>query len=151
MTPATTNARRTAREWTLFVVMGIGLALTVAVTVYPLANRGLLADHVRAGYPSYHEGEIATAVTWYLAILAVLGGLGVLSWLGTIWATWVRKGWAPWLATVILAVAVCVVLAGLTVKDTSGDVGLAPAVGWLQVLPCLAGLSAVVLLWGGRR
>jgi hypothetical protein len=151
MTPATTNARLTAREWTLFAVMGMGLTLTVAVTVYPFVNPGLLADHIRAGYPSYHSAEIATAVTGYLVILSVLGGLGVLSWLGTIWATWARTSWTPWLATAILAIAVCVAIAGLTVKDTSGDVGLAPAVGWLQVMPCVAGLSTVVLLWGGRR
>jgi hypothetical protein len=35
----------------------------------------------------------------------------------------------------------------LLVKDTSGDTGLPPLLGWAGMLPCLAGLLAVTLLW----
>jgi hypothetical protein len=34
----------------------------------------------------------------------------------------------------------------LLVTDTSGDTGLPPLLGWVGVLPCLAGLLAVLLL-----
>jgi hypothetical protein len=37
----------------------------------------------------------------------------------------------------------------LLVKDTSGDTGLPPLLGWIGMLPCLAGLAAVTLLWIG--
>jgi hypothetical protein len=48
--------------------------------------------------------------------------------------------------------AVAVAAAGLTTVDTSGEVGLAPAMGWLLLLPCLPGLVAVTKLWrGGTR
>ncbi|YCK41933.1 hypothetical protein ACNF49_50195 [Actinomadura sp. ATCC 39365] len=43
--------------------------------------------------------------------------------------------------------ASCFALAGLTVRDTNGEVGLVPLLGWLQVLPLVPGLVAVVLLW----
>ena len=35
----------------------------------------------------------------------------------------------------------------LVVKDTSGDTGLPPLLGWAGMLPSLAGLVAVALLW----
>ncbi|TDE38081.1 hypothetical protein E1295_34095 [Nonomuraea mesophila] len=73
--------------------------------------------------------------------------MGLLGWLGTVWATRAGKGWARWLASGMLAVAACVAVSALTIQDINGEVGLAPLLGWLQVLPCVAGLAAVVLLW----
>lgn len=32
-------------------------------------------------------------------------------------------------------------------KRRPGDVGLAPLLGWIGVLPCVAGLAAVTMLW----
>lgn len=40
-----------------------------------------------------------------------------------------------------------VALFDLLVKDTSGDTGLPPLLGWTGMLPSLAGLLAVTLLW----
>ena len=40
-----------------------------------------------------------------------------------------------------------VALTDLLIKDTSGDTGLAPMLGWIGILPCSAGLVAVALLW----
>lgn len=131
-----------------------GLAMTTVATVAAFVDNAttrLLADHIQASYPDYRAGEIETAVTLYLVILSVVGGLGVLTWIAAIWATARGKRWAPWVATVVLAAAVCIALAGLTVRDTSGDVGLVPLLAWLQVLPCVLGLVAVTQLWRLRR
>ena len=38
-------------------------------------------------------------------------------------------------------------LSALLVRDTSGDTGLPAVLGGLQLLPAVAGLAAVVLLW----
>ena len=38
-------------------------------------------------------------------------------------------------------------LTALLVKDTSGDTGLPPLLGWIGTLPCLAGLVALTMLW----
>ena len=133
--------------------MWSGLALTIAATVYPLIDRAtthVLADHIRASYPAYGTGRVDTAVTAYLAILSTVGVLGVLGWLGTMWAIRGRKIWARWIAAGAWLTAACLALTALTVKDTSGDVGLAPLLAWLQVLPCAPGLVAVTLLWRPR-
>ncbi|MFI6452528.1 hypothetical protein ACIBF6_13305 [Streptosporangium amethystogenes] len=145
-----TAARSTRRRRGLFAAMWIGFVLTVIAAVYPFVGH-TLADHIQAGYPSYNAGEIDTAVTAYLAILSIVGGLGLIGWLGTLWAAKAGKRSTRWAATGFFAVALCIALAGLTVTDTSGDVGLAPAIGWLQMLPCLPGLLAVVMLWGRRQ
>ncbi|GMA23631.1 hypothetical protein GCM10025864_13900 [Luteimicrobium album] len=145
--------RPVTRDGRLTVTLWPGLALTVVATVVPFVDAGtthVLADHVRAGYPAYSAHEIDAAVTAYLAILATAGVLGTAGWLVTIRGARRERRWVPWLATALLVLGAGLALTGLTVTDTSGDVGLAPAVAWFQVLPCLAGLGAVVLLWRRR-
>lgn len=139
-----------ARRRTVLVVMWIGLFLTVVATGYPFVDRAtthLLADHIRAGYPTYTQTRIDSAVSTYLVLLSVVGGLGVLGWLGTTWAVKVGKRWARPAATVMLVLGAGVGLVGLLAQDTSGGTGLPPTLGWLGMLPSVAGVVAVVLLW----
>lgn len=146
--------RSTEPHRTVLATMWTGLALTVAAAVYPFVDRATshrLADHIRAGYPSYSDHRIDNAVTAYLVILAAVGALGIVGWLAVIWAESAGKSWTRWMAVGIFTVALCLVVTGLTVTDTSGDVGLAPAIGWTQVLPCVPGLLAIMLLWKPRR
>ncbi|MCT2546657.1 MULTISPECIES: hypothetical protein [Streptomyces] len=42
-------------------------------------------------------------------------------------------------------------LTGLLAKDTSGATGLSSALGWAGMIPCLAGVVAVALLWRRPR
>jgi hypothetical protein len=138
------------RNRTTLAVTYLGVGLTTIATLFPFVDRAtttVLADHLQASYPAYASGEIDAAVTAYLVILSAVGLLGLLGWLGTAWAVRAGKNWARWLATALLMAGSCIAIAALTVQDTSGDVGLAPLLGWLQALPCLAGLAAVVLLW----
>ena len=130
--------------------MYVGAALTVLATLFAFIDRVGLAEHIRAGYPAYQTAEIDSAVMAYTVILAAIGALGLIGWLGSAWQVRLGKGSARWVASALLVIAACVALTGLTVQDTSGDVGLAPLLGWLQVLPCLAGLASVVLLWSKR-
>ncbi|HEY3503801.1 MAG TPA: hypothetical protein VGN37_13580 [Actinocatenispora sp.] len=127
-----------------------GLALTLVALLAPYASGTVLADHIRAGYPSYDAARIDTAATTYLVYLSVVGALGVLGWLGTLWAAGRRKPWARWVATGLFAVGTSVALFDLLVRDTSGDTGLPPLLGWLGLLPCLAGIAALALLWRRR-
>lgn len=132
------------------VALGAGLALTLVALVAPYATGNALADHVRAGYPSYGDARIDTAATTYLIYLSVVGALGVLGWAGTLWAAARRKPWARWVATALFAIGTSVALFDLLVRDTSGDTGLPPLLGWLGLLPCLAGIAALTLLWRRR-
>ena len=47
----------------------------------------------------------------------------------------------------MFALGTGIALIDLLVKDTSGDTGLPPLLGWAGMLPCLAGLLVVTLLW----
>jgi hypothetical protein len=132
--------------------MFTGLALTVAATVAPYVDRATgntLAEHIRDGYPDYSPARVDSAVTAWLVMLTVIGALGVVGWAWGIWAVETGKGWARWATTAMFVVGATVALAGLLVKDTSGDVGLTPLLGWIDVLPCVPGLAAVTILWRG--
>ena len=127
--------------------MYAGLGLTVIGMTVPYVDRGGLAAHIRAGYPAYTHARVDAAATTYLIYLSVVGVLGIVCWLGTIWAVRAGKGWARGVATAIFAAATIVALTDLLIKDTSGATGLPPLLGWIGILPCLAGLLAVGLLW----
>ena len=56
-------------ERSAIVAMYAGVALTVVATIVPYvdhATANVLADHIRAGYPTYTQARIDTAVTTYL-------------------------------------------------------------------------------------
>ena len=138
----------------ILAAMWTGLVLTVIATVYPFVDRAtthLLADHIRTGYPAYTQTQVDSAVTTYLVLLSVIGALGVLAWLGTAQAVKAGKRWARPAATVMLVVGTSVGLTGLLIQDTSGDTGLPPALGWVGLAPCLAGVLAVAWLWTSPR
>jgi hypothetical protein len=152
--PVMTISARTPRTRLPLALMYVGAALTVVAAVFPFVDRAtttVLADHVRAGYPTYGQGKIDAAVTAYTVILAVVGALGLGGWFGTIRAVRAQKRWARPLAAGLLVGALSVAVAALTVQDTSGDVGVAPLMAWLLVVPCVPGLAACVLLWRGSR
>ena len=93
------------------------------------------------------QARIDSAATKYLVYLSVIGALGIICWLWMIWAVTAGKRWARGAATAIFALGTGIVLFDLLVKDTSGDTGLPPLLGGVGMLPCLAGLLAVMLLW----
>ena len=131
---------------------GLGLTLAAMVVAYvDHATANVLAGHIRAGYPAYSQARIDSAVTTYLVYLSVVGALGIICWLAAIWAVQAGKRWARGAATAIFALGTGIALLDLLIKDTSGDTGLPPLLGWAGMLPCLAGLLAVTLLWRRSR
>jgi hypothetical protein len=135
------------------IALSVGLLLTIAATAAPYVDRArgnVLAHHIRAGYPDYTASKVDNAVTAWLVILTVSGALGLAGWLATICAVRSGKPWDVWVATAMFAIGTGLALTALLTKDTSGDPGLAPQLGWIGLLPCLAGLLAVVLLWRRR-
>ncbi|AEG42987.1 hypothetical protein [Isoptericola variabilis] len=145
MTPIEHTPTRTGRP--AVVAMGAGLALTVVAVVVPFLDRTLLADHVRAGYPTFSAERIDAAVSTWLAVLTTVGVLAALSWATAIWAVRTGRRWARPFATALFVLGTAVALTLLLIRDTSGDTGLPPSLGWLGTLPAVAGLVAVGLLW----
>lgn len=132
----------------------VGLVLTVISLLVLYADRAgpnTLAEHVRSGYPDYGPERIDEAVTAYLIVLSLIGACAVVGWLVAIRATWAGKQWARWLVPGLFAVGTSVALFMLLVRDTSGDPGLAPLHGWIGMLPSVAGLAAVILIWRSSR
>jgi hypothetical protein len=131
-----------------------GLVLALAALAVPYvdhATANVLAGHIRAGYPAYTQARIDSAVTSYLVYLSVAGAFGIACWLAMIWAVRAGKRWARAAATGSFALGTSIALTDLLIRDTSGDTGLPPLLGWAGVLPCLAGLVAVALLWKERH
>lgn len=132
------------------LAMYIGLMLTI-VTMIVLyvdhATANVLADHIKAGYPSYSQSRIDSAVMIYLVYLSVVGALGIVSWFWVIWAASKNKWWTRWVAAVMFLLGTSTALFNLFVRDTSGDTGLPPLLGWVGILPSIAGLLVLILLW----
>jgi hypothetical protein len=142
---ATTHHERSA-----IGTMYAGLGLTIVAMIVPYVDHATvngLAGHIRAGYPTYTQARIDLAVTTYLVYLSVVGALGIICWLWSIWTVLAGKAWARGAATAMFALGTSIALTDLLIKDTSGDTGLPPLLGWAGLLPCVAGLLAVTLLW----
>lgn len=128
-----------------------GLALTIVALFAPYLDRDGIVSHIRAGYPSYSAARIDTAADTYVIYLTIVGVLGVLCWLAAMWAVTTGMRWARWATAGTFALATTVALTDLLIRDTSGDTGLPPLLGWIGLLPCLAGLVAVGLLLRRRH
>lgn len=142
----------TSREW-MTRVMYAGLAMTVVATAVPYldcATANTLADHIRAGYPSYSSARIETAATTYLVYLSAIGVLGVGGWLWSIHAVRNRQRWSRPTATALFVAGAAVALTDLLIKDTSGAAGLSPLIGWVGLVPSLPGLLATTLMWRSK-
>jgi len=149
-TKTTSTCHQGRRDPGAVAALSLGLALTTLATLAPWvdqATTGVLARHVRDGYPGYSDGQVESAVTSWLVILTVVDVLGVAGWVGSIRAVRVGRPWARWLALALFLAGSAVAFAALLTRDTSGDVGLAPQLGLVGVLPSLAGVVAVVRLF----
>jgi len=127
---------------------GLGLTIVALIVLYvDHVTANVLAGHIRDGYPAYTRARIDSAVTTYLVYLSVVGTLGIICWLWTIRAVKAGRRWAREVATAMFALGTGIALIDLLMKDTSGRTGLPPLLSWAGMLPCLAGLLAVTLLW----
>ncbi|MFC7549707.1 hypothetical protein [Plantactinospora sp. GCM10030261] len=134
--------------------MYTGLVITAIAMVVPYLDHvtgDMLADHIRAGYPTYPKDRIDAAATTYLVYLSVVGLLGAACWAWAIWAVRAGKRWAGTAATVLFVLGAGVALFNLLVRDTSGDTGLPPLLGWVGMLPSLVGLVVLALMWRTTR
>jgi hypothetical protein len=130
--------------------MGIGLLLTVVTLVALIidqASGSSIADHVNALYAPLGLHPDPNVLFGYLY---VTGGIGVLLWLTTIWSVSQHKRWARVVASFVLVVATSLALLVLFVSEYGGQI-FPTLWGILGLLPCLAGLVAVILLWTPGR
>lgn len=152
--PALTASRPQSRSASpAIVAMYVGLALTVlaaAVVFFDQSIGGMLDAHTRAAYSGTHAGELGTVNDAVRTYLYVTGAIGVACWLWMIWAVRQHRRWARASATTIFVCAAGLALVNLLAEEY-GNTILPTTLGVVGVLPCLAGLVAVVLLWKPDR
>jgi hypothetical protein len=127
-------------------VMVLGLALTVVALAAPVVDQvttGTLAAHLETVYAG--SGVAAPAAPAITIYLVVVGVVGVLCWVATIEAVRRRRRRAPATAAAFLVLGAALAVVDLTVSEYGRPI-LPAWLGVLGLLPCLAGLVAVVLL-----
>lgn len=150
MSADTRTQVRPAPRARLLLALYAGLALTVIAAVAPLidiATVDTLTDHVRQAYPDWPASEVSKDRDAIAIYLAVAGGLGLVCWLVAIGAVAARRRWAKIAVTVLFAAGTLIALTNMSLGGENYDTILPPAYGLLGLLPCLAGLAAVVLVW----
>ncbi|THV30012.1 hypothetical protein [Glycomyces paridis] len=138
----------------LLVTLYAGLLLTVAAGVAPLidiATADSLFDHVRQAYPDWPADTVRQDRDAIAIYLAAVGALGLLCWLGAIWAVAAERRWARGTVTALFALGTLLALTSMTLGGEQYDTIVPPIYGALGLLPCLAGLAAVVLVWRRAR
>jgi hypothetical protein len=118
--------------------------LGAAVPIVDLGTRGAVAAHLQALYSPY--GVSAPDASVVVIYLVAVGVVGALVWLATIRMLRRRWRWARLFATVALLCALAIAGADLTVSEYGLPI-LPTWLGLVGLLPSLAGLVAVVLLW----
>lgn len=134
--------------------MYVGLALTALAALAPLvdiATVDTLSGHVRDAYPDWGPQLVEADRNAIAIYLAATGVLGTLGWLLTTWAITTRKRWARTATTVGFAAGILVALTNLGMSGEQYEVIVPHAYGALTLLPCLAGLAAVVSVWRHGR
>ncbi len=132
------------------VAMGLGLLLTVveliALVIDQTAVHGI-AHHLSALYAPY---GLHPDPDWLFYYLYATTATGILLWLTTIWVVRRQKRWARVIAATVFVVATGIALLNLSVSEYGTRI-FPLFWGILGLLPCVAGLAAVVLLWTAGR
>ncbi|MGY4957763.1 hypothetical protein [Streptomyces sp. NEAU-S7GS2] len=130
--------------------MYAGLALTAAAALIPLvdvATIDSLTGHVRGAYPRWSGDLVADDRNAIVIYLSVIGVLGVASWLWAIRAVTRRKHSMRRTVSVLFAFGAGAALFNLTWSAAAYDRVIPALYGVIGLLPALAGLATVVLVW----
>lgn len=128
--------------------MIVGLVLTLLALAAPIIDQLTtqnLAAHLHTVYAGTGVAEPAAGAI--VAYLVVVGALGTLSWVLTLRAVRRRRRGARPAATGLFLLATVLAVLDLTVSEYGNEPVLPGWLGVLGLLPCVAGLVAVVLLW----
>ena len=149
--PASSTQRVGSSAKRAVVVMYAGLALTVIAVLAVMIGDGSINRHFHEVYDPYigaakADEDKGPLVTY----LYMVGGIGVISWLWMVWAVKRAKRWARGVATIVFLLATVDALVNLLMQEYHKTI-LPTSIGLAGVLPCVAGLVAIVLLWTRDR
>ncbi|WP_020580321.1 hypothetical protein [Actinopolymorpha alba] len=127
-----------------------GFVLSAIVTLVPLVDlvtADSVAGHVRRAYPDWTADLVSADRNAIVGYLTVVGVLGLVGWLWTIWAVTRHKRWAPAAVTVMFVLGVCVALLNLGFSGGAYTNVIPYTYGTLGLLPVIPGLVAVLRVW----
>lgn len=130
--------------------MGIGLLLTVIALIALIIDqvRGqTLARHVQTLYAPHDLNPDPNVLFGYLYVVGVIG---ILLWLATIWGIIQHKRGARVVATTVFVLGSSVALFNIFVSEYGMQI-FPTLWGVLGLLPSVAGLLAVIILWRQGR
>ena len=128
------------------VAMGLGLLLTVVELIASVIDQTTvhsIAHHLSALYAPYGLHPDPNGFIYYLYATAAIG---ILLWLAAIWLVSRRKRGARVVATTVFVLATGLALLNLSVSEYGTRI-FPTFWGVLGLLPCVAGLVALILLW----
>ena len=91
--------------------------------------------------------RVAKTLDAYNMLFTTVAVLAAACWLWSIWVVKKNKSWARWAISASFLAGLTVALAMVFIRDESGDVGVPTELSLLYLLPCVAGLATVVLVW----
>ena len=130
--------------------MGIGLLITVIVSIALIIdqlNGQTLVRHVQVLYAPHDLNPDPNILFGYLYVVGVIG---ILLWLATIWGIIQRKRGARVVATIVFVLGSSVALFNVFVSEYGMQI-FPTLWGVLGLLPSVAGLVAVIVLWRQGR
>ncbi|GLY70087.1 hypothetical protein [Amycolatopsis taiwanensis] len=136
------------------VFMYVGLALTAIATLAPVLDMvtvDTVTDHVRNAYPNWPDDLVAADRNAIVGYLAVVGVLGIAGWLLAIAGVRRHARWARAVSTIMFVLGAIIALTDLTLGGAEYSVIVPTLHGTLGMLPTVAGLAAIVLLWRAKR
>ena len=131
-------------------VMYAGLALTAIAALVPLvdvATVDSLAGHVREAYPGWSADLVAADRNAIVTYLSAIGVLGIAGWLWTIRAVAKGKKRARAATTGMFVLGTGIALYNLTASGGEYERIIPALYRVIGLLPSLAGLVAVILVW----
>lgn len=143
------NVKRRDRRGAV-TTMGIGLLLTVIALIALIidqVNGDTLARHVEALYAPHDLDPDPNVLFGYLYVVGVIG---ILLWLATIWGIIQRKRGARVVATIVFVLGTSVALFNVFVSEYGMQI-FPTLWGVVGLLPSVAGLVAVIVLWRQGR
>lgn len=145
LTPAKLGAPRSE-----VTAMGVGLLLTLVMLVALIVDQASvnsIADHVAALYGPLNLHPDPNLL---FGILSVTSAIGILLWVTMIWGVRRQKAWARVVVSINFLAATSLALMVLFVSEFGSRIFPAP-VGILGLMPAIAGLVTVVLMWTPGR
>ncbi|HYZ52644.1 MAG TPA: hypothetical protein VE733_03930 [Streptosporangiaceae bacterium] len=122
-------------------LMYAGAAISAITFILGLTSLGNLKHAIRTQHPHYTNSQVNTAVNSSIALIVIVGLIGIGLWVWMAWANKRGKNWARITGTVLFALYTLDMILALSVQSAAAASLVGSFVLWL------IGLGTVIMLW----